>query len=115
MYIKKEELLSILEDRKSAVNKALEKSITYEDCRSLVEEENIIDSIIEEINDLNVCDEVAADVRLVKYGEWIPEDDITPDYWRCCSNCHHLEKRDYKRFKFCPNCGADMRGNKSDR
>lgn len=108
MYIKKEELLSILEDRKSAVNKALEESITYEDCRSLVEEENIIDSIIEDINDLDVYDEAVA-------GEWISDDDITPDYWRCCSNCYHLEKRDYKRFKFCPNCGADMRGNKSDR
>lgn len=47
----------MLEDRKSAVNKALEKSITYEVCRSLVEEENIIDSIIEDINDLNVYNE----------------------------------------------------------
>lgn len=57
MYVKKEELLNILEDRKSAVNKALEKSITYEVCRSLVEEENIIDSIIEEINDLDTYGE----------------------------------------------------------
>ena len=57
MYIKKEELLSILEDRKSAVNKALEESITYEACRSLVEEENIIDSIIKDIHDLNVYKE----------------------------------------------------------
>lgn len=56
MYVKKEELLSMLEDRKSAVNKALEKSITYEVCRSLVEEEIIIDSIIKDINDLNVYD-----------------------------------------------------------
>ena len=57
MYVKKEEILNILEDRKSAVNKALEESITYEVCRSLVEEENIIDSIIEDINDLNVYSE----------------------------------------------------------
>lgn len=57
MYIKKEEILNILEDRKSAVNKALEESITYEACRSLVEEENIIDSIIKDINDLNVYKE----------------------------------------------------------
>lgn len=57
MYVKKEELLNILEDRKSAVNKALEKSITYEVCRSLVEEENIIDSIIEEINGLDTYGE----------------------------------------------------------
>lgn len=113
MYVKKEELLSMLEDRKSAVNKALEESVNYEVCRSLVEEENIIDSIIEDINDLNVYDE--QEEQFVKYGEWIPADDISPDYWRCCSNCYHLEKRDYKRFKFCPNCGADMRGNKSDR
>ena len=57
MYVKKEELLNILEDRKSAVNKALEKSITYEVCLSLVEEENIIDSIIEEINGLDTYGE----------------------------------------------------------
>jgi hypothetical protein len=57
MYVKKEELLNMLENRKSAVNKALEKSVTYEVCRMLVEEENIIDSIIEDINDLNVYDE----------------------------------------------------------
>jgi hypothetical protein len=57
MYVKKEELLNMLENRKSAVNKALEKSVTYEVCRSLVEEENIINSIIKDINDLNVYDE----------------------------------------------------------
>jgi hypothetical protein len=57
MYVKKEELLNMLENRKSAVNKALEKSVTYEVCRSLVEEATIIDSLIEDINDLNIYDE----------------------------------------------------------
>lgn len=57
MYVKKEELLSMLEDRKSVANKALEKSLIYEVCRSLIKEENIIDSIIEDINDLDVYDE----------------------------------------------------------
>ena len=59
MYVKKEELLSMLKNRKSAVNEALKKGLTYEVCRSLVEEAIILDSIIEEINDLNVYDEQA--------------------------------------------------------
>ncbi len=57
MYIKKEELLNMLEDRKSAANKALENSVTYEESRGLVEEMYTIDSIIEDINDLTVYSE----------------------------------------------------------
>ena len=28
----------------------------------------------------------------------------------CCSKCHNIISRDFRYFKFCPNCGADMRG-----
>lgn len=63
------------------------------------------------LNDNNAITDT--DVQPVRRGQWISDDDIVPDYWRCCSNCYHIEKRDYKRFKYCPNCGADMR-NKED-
>lgn len=54
MYIKKEELLNVLEQRKSVLSKTLDKTVTYEESRGLVEEMDTIDSIIEDINDLNV-------------------------------------------------------------
>ena len=28
----------------------------------------------------------------------------------CCSKCHNIISRDFRYFKYCPNCGADMRG-----
>lgn len=51
----------------------------------------------------------AADVRPVVRGKWIYEGFMTVK----CSNCneyfHELEGDN-----FCPNCGADMRGEKSE-
>jgi len=57
MYIKKEELLNMLEQRKSILSKMFNKTVTYEESRGLVEEMDTIDSIIEDINDLNVYSE----------------------------------------------------------
>ena len=28
----------------------------------------------------------------------------------CCSKCHNIISRDFRYFKFCPNCGAKMKG-----
>ena len=36
-------------------------------------------------------------------GKWIEENGLI-----ACSNCHTIWL--YRRTKFCPNCGADMRG-----
>jgi hypothetical protein len=49
-------------------------------------------------------------------GEWIlygyvsteQIENCTERY--CCSKCHNIISRDFRYFKFCPNCGADMRG-----
>lgn len=50
---------------------------------------------------------IAADVRPVVRGKWIEPDD---DYgYPVCSVCEERSPND-ERWNFCPNCGADMRG-----
>lgn len=43
----------------------------------------------------------------VKQGEWIISSD---GYYPYCKNCNYRPKDELT--KFCPNCGADMRGGK---
>lgn len=47
-----------------------------------------------------------ADVVEVRHGEWIEYQ--TPNII-CCSECDWGTGVDEKTFKYCPNCGADMR------
>ena len=50
-----------------------------------------------------------------KHGKWIPhETDFVAEIF--CSNCHAFYWKYMDDYKFCPNCGADMREtcNKSD-
>lgn len=50
------------------------------------------------------------------HGEWIVDDEYID-----CSCCRHEKwsRMPYEqlvsKFRFCPNCGADMRGNKDDK
>jgi hypothetical protein len=39
-------------------------------------------------------------------GEWIYQQGVVPYKWRC-NKCEKMFKTD---FNYCPNCGADMRG-----
>lgn len=48
-----------------------------------------------------------ADVRPVVHGRWIDYDDDYGAY--CCSVCEQDAPED-TRWLYCPNCGADMRG-----
>ena len=49
------------------------------------------------------------EAKPVVKGKWIFVQDMIP-YYRC-SNCSATN--DYALAKFCPNCGADMRGGKN--
>lgn len=51
----------------------------------------------------------AADVRPVVKGRWIRKDSR---FCYACSECGEMWAY-HDAFKFCPNCGADMRGEKS--
>ena len=50
----------------------------------------------------------SADVVEVKRGEW--KVDETHDYEPYCSLCGH-EPIAGEKYNYCPDCGADMRGN----
>ena len=39
-------------------------------------------------------------------GHWLYSDDLYETY--ICSECNY-DSEDYDKYKFCPNCGADMR------
>ena len=56
------------------------------------------------------------DVRENRHGEW---DDVSVSFYRKCSECGCCVEWDKRPFlfgdgeyNFCPNCGADMRGEK---
>lgn len=61
----------------------------------------------------------AADVALVRHGEWMFEEYPDGYYSTYCSNCESRYEEDIylrKMWNYCPNCGADMRevGNEPD-
>jgi hypothetical protein len=52
------------------------------------------------------AEEALADVNARKHGKWLDTREFCGDYM--CSNCEALYGTN--KFNFCPNCGADMRG-----
>lgn len=53
-----------------------------------------------------LCKHSAADVRPVVRGRWLYETEIEGHACGECSACHKIRVID----NFCPNCGADMKG-----
>ena len=59
---------------------------------------------------MNAIDEIpAADVQPVIHAKWIEDYIMTKFY--TCSNC---KKYKYKRYNYCPDCGAKMDGGNGD-
>lgn len=64
----------------------------------------------------------------VKYGEWVPctknglilnelirAEDVAKWYGYKCSECNYIHKGNaLVEYNYCPNCGADMRGDKHE-
>ena len=79
----------------------------------------VLDLVLTEIDEAP-----AADVRPVVRGRWIKSHAIVGiDAKTCdvkigetdkCSECGEEFVRPIKEYKFCPSCGADMRGGTSD-
>ena len=61
----------------------------------------------------NIMNIPAADVSPVVHGEWIK---ISYTTLYKCSNCTDMTDMPYQKnlFKYCPNCGAYMRGGNSN-
>ena len=60
--------------------------------------------------------EPAADVTPVRHGRWMNANSRPKTYWRRCTACGGLA---YFcgigcSYKYCPNCGADMRGSNDE-
>lgn len=53
----------------------------------------------------------AADVRENVRGEWTMLD---PDEYLLPFRCSHCNRNSENKYDFCPNCGADMRGEEHD-
>lgn len=44
-------------------------------------------------------------------GDWIGNyDNLSQSFYWICDKCNYMQS--WGRFKYCPNCGADMRGEK---
>lgn len=43
-------------------------------------------------------------------GEWIDGLPYVNSHWWVCSICHVSAPENHTGYNFCPNCGADMRG-----
>lgn len=87
-----------------------------------IDRQAVLDELDEDIEEFVECDYAlktakkyikkipSADVRPVVRGRWIDYDDDYGAY--CCSKCEKDAPEDI-RWNFCPNCGADMREDKS--
>ena len=51
----------------------------------------------------------SANIVEVKRGEWVECDETSPDY-EYCSICKWSNDVGARHYRFCPHCGADMRG-----
>lgn len=93
----------------------MDKYIKYEDireCRFFQDERG------EWILHTDIIKIPAADVAPVRHGRWIERhgkwiDELDPWDRQHIGKCSECGKRycDYMYFRFCPNCGADMRDN----
>ena len=88
-YIEREAVVSLIQQ--------------YADGDVKVEETFLLTDLIGDITDIP-----AADVQPVKRGRWEKNNFIN---WRACSICgYRIDVIYADRAKYCPNCGADMRG-----
>lgn len=101
----------------------LEKQMSNQNKGDLISRQAVEDITWEEpsyTDPLNVLTEVREKVRALpsveNKGEWLlygyvstkQIENCTERY--CCSKCHNIISRDFRYFKFCPNCGARMKG-----
>lgn len=49
----------------------------------------------------------------VRHGHWVGIDDDPCEVWEC-DVCGYIYETDSKLHRYCPNCGADMRGEDSE-
>ena len=99
-YIQHQSALDAIEAERKVVHHESQMECTEEACRN----EYVITRVLERLA-IRVQIIPAADVRPVVRGRW--------ENFRGkprCSRCKAVWPEDYYDHNFCPNCGADMRG-----
>lgn len=62
-----------------------------------------------------IADTPTVEAKPVVHGEWIPRNPNNEDSERYCSNCKaEISAIKAMYYKFCPECGCNMRGKKND-
>ena len=60
--------------------------------------------------------DVAPTIEERKTGNWkILRDRSSGQEFSCCNRCDHYYSANASDWNFCPNCGADMRGEQDER
>jgi len=69
---------------------------------------------LDAVNDCGICIQKILDIPSAeperKKGEWIDGMPYVNSHWRVCSECHQSAPESAGGYNFCPNCGAEMRG-----
>ena len=85
-------------------------ALSAEPCRTADDYENEIADLHNRLDiaeyDKERYKEEITTLEVKNKGEWIYQQGIVPYKWRC-NKCEKMFKTD---FNYCPNCGADMRG-----
>ena len=63
--------------------------------------------------EMYINNQPTADVRENVRGEWLPDMIYDGEDEWCFVECSNCKYRADKHYDFCPNCGADMRGDKA--
>ena len=101
IYVEKEEVKSTIREALCTICKTFPREYTCMACE--------VGDLIDSIEDLPFLR--YSDVQPVKHGRWENTEQFIPIK---CSLCGEIYGRyDAIKFKFCPNCGARMDGDKS--
>ena len=106
-YIKRNEIIKILEERLKEKDMSLKNATYIEDINEIGNEINELKVLIEIIE----LDIPAADVEPVKHGYWIREYLNYGVSRYICSVCNGIigeYEMDFGHNKFCPMCGTKM-------
>ena len=72
--------------------------------------------VLDAVNDCGICIQRILDIPSAeperKTGEWIDGMLYVNSHWKVCSECHVSAPDSCGGYNFCPNCGAEMRGDR---
>lgn len=80
-----------------------------DECTKLKITDDFYTVYTEDMKDM-ITDIPAADVRENVRGEWLPDCEYDGEDEWCFNQCSLCNYQSDEQYNYCPNCGADMRG-----